>query len=50
MFAEFGVSYLKYDNCFAPAKDWIVDRYEAMRDALNATGKHIVFSMWDPTL
>lgn len=23
-----GVDYLKYDNCFAPASDWIIDRCE----------------------
>lgn len=44
-FADFGVDFLKYDNCFAPPSDWIVDRYTAMRDALNETGRPIVFSM-----
>ncbi|KAK9800755.1 hypothetical protein WJX73_007010 [Symbiochloris irregularis] len=34
-FASWGVDMLKYDNCFAPPSDWIVDRYTAMRDALN---------------
>eukprot|EP00887_Chlorella_sp_A99_P006558 scaffold3.g6558.t1 len=43
--ASWGVDYLKYDNCFAPASDWVVDRYTAMRDALNKTGRPIVFSM-----
>ncbi|CAB9519571.1 Probable alpha-galactosidase B [Seminavis robusta] len=43
-YADFGCDYLKYDNCYAfglkPQK-----RYEAMRDALNATGRPIFFSM-----
>ncbi len=44
-FADLGVDFLKYDNCYAPASDWIVDRYSAMRDALNRTGRPILFSM-----
>ena len=44
-FADLGVDFLKYDNCYAPASDWIVDRYSAMRDALNKTGRPILFSM-----
>ncbi|KAL4435858.1 hypothetical protein ABPG77_000620 [Micractinium sp. CCAP 211/92] len=44
-FAEWGVDYLKYDNCFAPASDWIIDRYVAMRDALNKTGRPVVYSL-----
>ena len=44
-FADLGVDFLKYDNCHAPASDWIVDRYAAMRDALNKTGRPILFSM-----
>ncbi|KAL4512006.1 hypothetical protein ABPG72_012851 [Tetrahymena utriculariae] len=43
-YAEWGVDYLKYDNCFNqninPKK-----RYPPMRDALNATGRPIYFSM-----
>eukprot|EP00128_Syssomonas_multiformis_P010657 Colp12_sorted_trinity150504_noHs@26217 len=43
-YAEWDVSYLKYDNCntdgTSPKK-----RYPPMRDALNATGKKIFFSM-----
>jgi len=38
------VDYLKYDNChneMIPAKF----RYPLMRDALNASGRHIFFSM-----
>ena len=44
-FADLGVDFLKYDNCNAPASDWIVDRYTAMRDALNKTGRPILYSM-----
>jgi alpha-galactosidase len=44
-YASWGVDYLKYDNCNAGAADWIVDRYTAMRDALNATGRPIYYSM-----
>ncbi|CAK0783007.1 hypothetical protein CVIRNUC_006202 [Coccomyxa viridis] len=46
-FAEWGVDFLKYDNCFAtpPRQMSVRKRYEAMRDALNATGKPILFSM-----
>ena len=43
-YAEWGVDYLKYDNCFnvgVPA----VKRYTDMRDALNKTGRPIYFSM-----
>ncbi|KAI7846119.1 hypothetical protein COHA_000380 [Chlorella ohadii] len=43
--AEWGIDYLKYDNCWAPASDWVIDRYVAMRDALNATGRPILYSM-----
>ncbi|KAK9811915.1 hypothetical protein WJX72_012363 [[Myrmecia] bisecta] len=46
-FASWGVDYLKYDNCFAPASDWVVDRYMAMRDALNKTGRPILYSLCD---
>ena len=43
-YAEWGVDYLKYDNChneMIPAKS----RYPFMRDALNSTGRPIYFSM-----
>ena len=43
--ADWGVDYLKYDNCDFKYDDWVVNRYTAMRDALNATGRPIVFSM-----
>lgn len=43
-FADWGVDYLKYDNCNhegVPAQE----RYTAMRDALDATGRDIVYSI-----
>jgi alpha-galactosidase len=43
-FAEWGIDYLKYDNCnnqMRPA----IERYQAMGDALAATGRPIVFSV-----
>lgn len=37
---------LKYDNCNYDAADWDpVPRYAAMRDALNATGRPVVYSL-----
>ena len=47
LFAGFGVDYLKYDNCYADPDDPPRGRYEAMRDALNATGRPIVYSLCD---
>ncbi|RDY07029.1 Alpha-galactosidase 3 [Mucuna pruriens] len=54
LFASWGIDYLKYDNCFnlgIPPKE----RYPPMRDALNATGHKIFYSIceWgvdDPAL
>jgi alpha-galactosidase len=47
-FADWGVDYLKYDNCNnnsdGTRADY-VNRYTAMRDALAATGRPIVFSL-----
>jgi len=43
-YAYWGVDYLKYDNCNAD-DDPPITRYQVMRDALNATGRHIFFSM-----
>ena len=40
-----GVDYVKYDNCYAKAEEWVLDRYAAMRDALNKTGRPIVYSL-----
>ncbi|KAJ6508283.1 glycoside hydrolase family 27 protein [Mycena sanguinolenta] len=52
-FASWGADYLKYDNCYAVNTTDFVDdnppisiepHYTAMADALNATGRHILFS------
>ncbi|WP_427918186.1 NPCBM/NEW2 domain-containing protein [Streptomyces sp. cg40] len=43
-FADWGVDYLKYDNCNNQGVDAKV-RYTTMRDALKATGRPIVFSI-----
>ncbi|MCU1659656.1 MAG: hypothetical protein JWO57_4312, partial [Pseudonocardiales bacterium] len=47
-FADWGVDYLKYDNCNnagSTTKDQYIQRYTAMRDALAATGRPIVYSL-----
>ncbi|KAB2063061.1 hypothetical protein ES319_A10G191800v1 [Gossypium barbadense] len=54
LFADWGVDYLKYDNCFNLGID-PKKRYPPMRDALNATGRTIFYSIceWgveDPAL
>jgi alpha-galactosidase len=43
-FANWGVDYLKLDNCYNDNVDPKV-RYPKMRDALNATGRPILFSL-----
>ncbi|KUJ64066.1 alpha-galactosidase [Streptomyces albus subsp. albus] len=43
-FADWGVDYLKYDNCNNEGVD-AKKRYTTMRDALRATGRPIVFSI-----
>lgn len=43
-FASWGVDYLKYDNCFNNKITGLV-RYPAMRDALEATGRPIFYSL-----
>ncbi len=43
-FASWGVDYLKYDNCNNQGVPW-QQRYDAMRDALVATGRPIVYSL-----
>eukprot|EP01099_Mayorella_cantabrigiensis_P002237 TRINITY_DN1991_c0_g1_i1.p1 TRINITY_DN1991_c0_g1~~TRINITY_DN1991_c0_g1_i1.p1 ORF type:complete len:400 (-),score=90.59 TRINITY_DN1991_c0_g1_i1:19-1107(-) len=43
-YAAWGVDYLKYDNCFNGNIDPKL-RYPPMRDALNATGRPIFYSM-----
>jgi alpha-galactosidase len=47
-FANWGVDYLKYDNCNnngSSTTQQYIARYSAMRDALAATGRPIVFSI-----
>src|SRR5882757_3233280 len=47
-FASWGVDYLKYDNCNnagSSGTQQYVDRYSAMRDALAATGRQILYSL-----
>jgi hypothetical protein len=49
-FADWGVDYLKYDNCntlpgTADTQQEYIDRYSRMRDALKATGRDIVYSL-----
>jgi len=43
-FAEWGVDYLKYDNCNNQKRP-AIERYTAMSKALKATGRPIVFSL-----
>ncbi|MEU6285719.1 NPCBM/NEW2 domain-containing protein [Streptomyces sp. NPDC047028] len=43
-FADWGVDYLKYDNCNNQGVD-AQKRYTTMRDALKATGRPIVYSI-----
>ena len=43
-YAEWGVDYLKYDNCYNK-KISSLDRYPKMRDALNRTGRPIFYSL-----
>jgi len=43
-YAEWGVDYLKYDNCYADPRT-PEERYPIMRDALNKSGRLIFYSM-----
>jgi alpha-galactosidase len=43
-FADWGVDYLKYDNCNNEGRP-AIDRYQAMGDALKATGRPIVYAL-----
>ena len=43
-YADWGVDYLKYDNCYTDGTEPEV-RYPVMRDALNKTGRPIFYSM-----
>jgi alpha-galactosidase len=44
-FARWGVDYLKYDNCGDKLGQTYPQRYTAMRDALAASGRAIVYSI-----
>lgn len=48
-YAEWGIDYLKYDNCFNEGQSGTplisYNRYKRMSDALNATGRPILYSM-----
>ena len=45
-FAEWGVDYVKYDYCYAPAdRASAIDRYTRMGRALEATNRSIVYSI-----
>jgi len=43
-YADWGVDYLKYDNCYHTTTKYR-ERYQAMRDALNKTGVPIFYSI-----
>jgi len=43
-FARWGIDYLKYDNCNNQGRD-AVERYRKMREALDAAGRPIVYSI-----
>lgn len=63
-FADWGIDYLKYDNCYNEGQSGnpklSYDRYLKMSDALNSTGRSIFYSLcqwgednvwnWGPTL
>lgn len=43
-FAEWGIDYIKYDNCYNQRRP-LIERYTAMQKALHATGAPIVYSI-----
>jgi len=43
-YASWGVDYLKYDNCNNQGRP-AIQRYTAMRDALNKTGRPMFYSI-----
>jgi len=45
LWASWGIDYLKYDNCGDHQGRSAVQRYTAMRDALAATGRPILYSL-----
>eukprot|EP00823_Brevimastigomonas_motovehiculus_P004855 TRINITY_DN3316_c0_g1_i1.p1 TRINITY_DN3316_c0_g1~~TRINITY_DN3316_c0_g1_i1.p1 ORF type:complete len:413 (-),score=86.01 TRINITY_DN3316_c0_g1_i1:29-1267(-) len=44
-YVEWGVDLVKYDECHPPLLPPAKQRFIAMRDALNATGRHMIYSM-----
>lgn len=45
-YADWGIDYLKQDSCYATVDhDEALADYSKMRDALNRTGRHILFSL-----
>ena len=47
-FADWGIDYLKYDNCYRGGSNTTrqyIHRFRAMRDALDSTGRPILFSI-----
>ncbi|PRW59770.1 glycoside hydrolase [Chlorella sorokiniana] len=44
-FAEWGVSLLKFDNCFSEGEGEVMERFVAMRDALLAANASIVYML-----
>ncbi|KAJ3134119.1 Kinesin- protein 6 [Physocladia obscura] len=47
-YAYWEIDYFKYDNCFnegLSSKEGAIQRYGALRDALNATGRHINYAL-----
>jgi alpha-galactosidase len=45
-FAEWGVDFLKYDNCpYDVTQQEIINRYRLMRDALRQTGRPIIYGI-----
>ena len=44
-FARWGCDYLKEDSCGGPYNGTLWEAYSLMRDALNATGRSIYFSI-----
>ena len=49
LWASWGVDYLKYDNCFNQGQSGTpklsFDRYNVMSQALNATGREMIYAM-----
>lgn len=43
-FADWGIDFVKADYCYHPDNETAVDQYTALSQALNATGRHMLFS------